>query len=138
MLTLEERFWGKVDQQAIGCWLWTGWTTHDGYGRVWHQGRHMSAHRVSYEIAHGFIPDGLELDHLCRVRHCVNPSHLEPVSHKTNILRGTGFLAINARKTHCPQGHAYTLDNLEKQANRKCSECRRQRQRLAYEGRKDA
>lgn len=70
------------------------------------------AHRISYEMLIGPIPSGLQLDHLCRVRHCVNPQHLEPVTNRVNSLRGISLPAQNHRKTHCPQGHAYTPDNV--------------------------
>lgn len=124
-VSLQERFWAKVDQQAIGCWLWIGARTDGGYGTIDSGGRTVAAHRVSYELAKGQIPSDLQIDHRCRVRHCVNPAHLELVLRKTNILRGVSFSAVNARKTHCPSGHEYTEDNLYRRANgsRDCKAC---------------
>lgn len=97
-----------------GCWLWTG-SIHatSGYGQVWSQaiGRVDRAHRLVYQTLIGPIPEGLELDHLCRTRSCVNPAHLEPVTSLTNWSRGMSLPAINARKTHCSRGHAYDQAN---------------------------
>jgi hypothetical protein len=90
---LAERFWEKVDKSAPGgCWLWTAATKSHGYGFVAIakvEGRSIlrQAHRVAYELTHGPIPDGLEIDHLCRVRNCVNPAHLEAVTHSENCRR---------------------------------------------------
>lgn len=106
--TVDERFWAKVEKTE-GCWLWTA-SQDNGYGNFWSGTRQMRAHRWSYERLIGPVPDGLELDHLCRVRHCVNPDHLEPVTHRENSRRGVvGW--NNASKTHCPQGHPYDERN---------------------------
>ena len=108
---IEERFWAKVDKQPDGCWLWQGAITDRGYGCFRNrEGKYRGAHRFSYEEHVGPIPDGLVLDHLCRVRNCVNPDHLEPVTAKTNSQRGLGG-RNNAVKTHCPAGHPYTPEN---------------------------
>ena len=94
------------DQPNESCWFWIGYCDRPGYGQVrWH-GHRTSPHRVSYTQLIGLIPDGLELDHLCRVRNCVNPLHLEPVSHAENMRRGTPGIHQRA-KTHCPRGHIY-------------------------------
>lgn len=94
------------------CWLWTGPLSDSGYGlliekRGGSQTNHR-AHRWSYEHHVGPIPDGLVIDHLCRVRHCVNPLHLEPVTSAENIRRGVSF---NGSKTHCKRGHEFTEAN---------------------------
>lgn len=102
-----DRFWAKV-QQTESCWLWTAARDHRGYGEFRVElppARPAKAHRFAYETLVGPIPDGLELDHLCRNRACVNPDHLEPVTGRVNTLRGESPTAQNARKTHCVHGH---------------------------------
>ena len=115
---LMERFWEKVDIREDGCWVWTastfGGKPGNEYGgiRLGPKAAGMRlAHRVSYEFYKGPIPDGLHIDHLCRVRLCVNPDHLEAVTPKQNVLRGVSMVAANVRKTHCPYGHPYDLFN---------------------------
>ena len=99
----DERFWKKVAVTAgDGCWEWNGYVRPNGYGQF---GRNQAAHRVAYELGVGPIPQGMELDHLCRNRRCVRPSHLEPVSHPENTRRGGA--AVKA----CPQGHPYDEAN---------------------------
>lgn len=109
----EERFWAKVQiGEGDECWLWTAACLPNGYG-YFHptHGTNAYAHRFSWEITNGQIPSGKVLDHLCRVRNCVNPSHLEPVTMRENLRRGEGFAGVNARKTECPKGHEYTDEN---------------------------
>lgn len=115
---------------ASECWLWQGVVTNAGYGHVWAKGRRILAHRVFYERHVGAIPLGMELDHLCRVRRCVNPAHLEPVTTRENILRGSAPTAANARKTHCKRGHPLSGDNLYLNRGRRiCVTCMRDRDR---------
>ena len=97
-----------------GCWLWQGRLTRDGYGATGAAGRSVLAHRLSYETFVGPIPEGLEIDHLCRVRACVNPAHLEPVTHAENVRRGEYPREThrNGRKVACARGHALDGDNL--------------------------
>lgn len=130
--TPEERFWSKVEiRGADDCWLWTAAHHGDGYGLHRHLGRTSRAHRVAYELTIGPIPEGLMLDHLCRVRDCVNPAHLEPVTNRENILRSEITPpGINARKTHCIRGHEFTPDNTlvrRDGAKRECRACIRER-----------
>jgi len=127
------RFMVKV-QKGKQCWEWTSHINIGGYATFWIDGRSWVAHRYIYEAAVGEIPDGLQLDHLCRNRGCVNPDHLEPVTGRENLLRGTGFAAINARKTHCIHGHEYTPENtyIAPGANRrKCLTCDKSEERKA-------
>jgi hypothetical protein len=109
-----------------GCWLWKGSLRGSSeYGVVSSGGVRAAAHRVMYELYFGHIPDGLALDHLCRVRCCVNPHHLEPVTFRTNTLRGHGIPAINAAKTHCMRGHPLSGENLFKSVGRRsCKTCK--------------
>ena len=83
---VEARFWEKVDVDPLGCWLWTASVNEDGYGQFMAD-RSVLAHRFAFELLRGPIPRNLELDHLCRVRPCVNPDHLEPVTHEENVRR---------------------------------------------------
>ena len=98
-----------------GCWIWEGGQKGPAdhpYGAVKYKRRSWLAHRLAYEMLVGPIPDGMPLDHLCRVRLCFNPKHLEPVTTRTNLLRGLTLPAENASKTHCKHGHPLSGDNL--------------------------
>jgi len=108
--TTESTFWSKVEKTAT-CWLWKGKTGSLGYAQVKVRGRSCMAHRIAWEFIHGPIPRGLTLDHLCRIRHCMNPDHLELVTLRENILRGTGVAAKHARQTTCIHGHPLTPEN---------------------------
>ena len=129
-LTIEERFWAKVEKTET-CWLWTGLLDRYGYGRLWLDGKMAKAHRYAYELLVGQIPNGLTLDHLCRVRNCVNPADLEPVTGRENTLRGEGVAATHARRTHCPRGHLFDEANtyLRPSSGRRCRACQRNSQR---------
>ena len=125
-----------------GCWNWLAAKTN-GYGVVQHQGRVQRAHRVVYETLIGPIPAGLELDHLCRNRSCVNPVHLEPVSGAENIARGESMSAIHARQTHCKRGHELSKENVYLRRRgalieRFCRACSRLRDAQRYARRKSA
>lgn len=101
-------FWDRVvPEPNTGCWIWTGGGKGNGYGvaRSPATGKARSAHRVAYEALVGEVPEGKEIDHLCRVKCCVNPAHLEAVTRSVNLRRR--FL-----KTHCPKGHEYTEGNI--------------------------
>lgn len=162
LTTIPERFWSKVDQTGgkDACWPWLGRIEHHGYGRFTLPGsrqdsRRVYAHRFAYEVATATaIPKGLTIDHLCRVRECVNPAHLEPVTMIENLRRsprfkggGTGSRRVplgypapekglplpwphaNTRKTHCIHGHLFDEANTErrKNGNRNCRACARAR-----------
>lgn len=119
--------------EADGCWQWMGAQNGNGYGRLRVDGRAALAHRVAYEVLVGPIPEGLQTDHTCRNRGCVNPDHLEPVTQRENILRGEGLPAQNAAKTTCPLGHPYQGENLylSPRGDRQCRTCKRERRRSA-------
>ncbi len=123
---LPPNFESKVAREKNGCWLWFG-ATSDGYGQGHFKGKTRQAHRVSYELANGPIPEGMQLDHLCRIRCCINPAHLEPVTCKENVHRGNGYAGINSRKTHCKNGHPLSGENLCVTLNgqRNCRICRK-------------
>lgn len=129
-LSVEERFWAKV-KKTDTCWLWTGSCTA-GYGQFGIGGRKkMRVHRYAYELLVGPIPEGLVLDHLCRVRNCVNPDHLEPVTDRENRARGVfPFGKPRPPKTHCKRGHPLDDKNtyVHPNGSRKCRTCVRDRQ----------
>lgn len=107
--------------QVTGCWEWVAALTNHGYGQVWWNGRNLGAHRVAYELLVGPIPRGRQLDHLCRMRSCINPAHLEPVTGQVNVQRGR-----KPWKTHCPSGHPYDEANTKLyRGNRYCLACQR-------------
>lgn len=126
-----------IDEET-GCWLWlSDAQLRAGYGRFYFDGRRHQAHRFVYELLVGSVPEGMELDHLCRIRRCVNPAHLEPVTGRVNILRGVSPSAVNAAKSHCSRGHELTGDNLvasflQQTGGRRCRICDNERMRSAY------
>jgi hypothetical protein len=136
---LPDRVASKIGDHG-DCWVWTAATTN-GYGVVQAEPgsrRIVRAHRLVYELLVSPIPDGLQLDHLCRNRACVNPEHLEPVTRKENILRGTAPSAVHARKEACPQGHPYDRTVTRRgTTERRCSVCERTRARAGYHRRKE-
>lgn len=127
----EMSFDARVQKDVSGCWLWTGFVDRKGYGVIGVGGRKLSkAHRFSYERFVGPVPDGMQLDHLCRVRNCVNPSHLEPVTNRENVIRGN---AARPAKTHCKNGHPYKENlYLNPRGHRECMKCRTEAARRHY------
>jgi hypothetical protein len=110
MKTLTERFTEKVEEPFDvhnDCWIWKGSKTGSGYGQIWVDGKYVTAHRISYELMVGPIPEGHAVDHLCRNRPCVRPDHLQALEHHEN------WTQWNLSKTHCPNGHPYGGDNLQ-------------------------
>ena len=141
-MSVDERFQASIDRNGpipeeaphLGpCWIWTG-NIRRGYG-LFSYARHgaMGAHRWSYQLYVGPIPEGLVLDHLCRVRACVNPAHLEPVTQRENVMRGASVVAVNVTLTHCLNGHEFSPENTysspSKPRKRKCRICQREMRR---------
>lgn len=128
-MTRAERFWLYVDKTGPhGCWVWTGSKNAKDYGHFADgNGGSVPAHRASYEMAVGPIPDGYQIDHLCRNHSCVRPEHLQAVTHTENQLRGVAFSGMNARKTHCVNGHELTPENsYGYKGRRQCKTCARE------------
>lgn len=142
----DQRFWPKIDKNGpvpaqaphLGpCWMWLAARDRFGYGCTsLGRGRSRRAHRVIYEWLVGPIPDGLTLDHLCRNKSCVNPSHLEPVTMAENNRRSNNFAGVNSRKTHCPKGHDYATNTIRRSnGKRECKACALDRYYAAKERR---
>lgn len=106
------------------CWLWQAAKSSAGYGLMWWEGKLEYVHRVAYTQFIGFIEKGLDIDHLCRIPACVNPDHLEAVTHQENIKRGNAGM-WGKSKTHCPSGHPYQGSNLviDNKGGRRCRSC---------------
>jgi hypothetical protein len=123
--TAAQRFWPKVQGGDVTtCWIWTASRTRSGYGRFSiSAGKWMTAHRWAYEALIAPVPDGLDLDHLCRTRACINPWHLDPVTRKVNLSRGDHWWN---GKTHCAHGHELTEANAYRtpDGHRECRVCR--------------
>lgn len=132
---IPSRLWERIEvNEDTGCWLWIGSCYRNGYSQIWNGSRPSLGHRFVYECVVGKIPAASEIDHLCRVRNCLRPEHLQAVSHRENVLRSFAPTAVNAAKTHCPKGHPYTPENTYRRpadGKRRCRECGR-RQCRAY------
>lgn len=135
-LNLDEAIPQRITIAASGCWLWTGTINRRGYGAISVRGETKMAHRVVYEREVGPIPAGMQIDHLCRNKACVNPAHLEPVTGSENCLRAAPFHPGSVRKpvrkpkTHCKRGHEYAGANiyLYRNGRRQCLTCEKMRQ----------
>lgn len=137
-----DRFAEKIALTDGGCLQWIGHVERHGYARIWVDRCNVSAHRWSYEYFVGPIPDGLQIDHLCRNRACVNPEHLEPVTAAENVRRSTiaEAAALRAsRITHCPEGHPYSDENTYRSGgSRVCLACKKKRAKDDYERNREA
>jgi len=139
-----DRFATKIALADTGCIEWIGGKSNTGYGQIFSgpgSTAKLMAHRWSYEYHTGNpIPAGLEIDHLCGNPSCVNPEHLEPVTHTENLMRGNSFSAVNARRTHCTRGHEFSADNIRWRngSTRECRACIRIREQKRIRPRKAA
>lgn len=124
-LKQHRRFWDKV-RKGAECWTWLAGKDRDGYGQYGVDGRSVKAHRHAYELEVGPIPEGMDIDHVCRNRACVRPDHLRPRDHAENSADRVSF---QAAKTHCPKGHEYTPENTGPAGanGRRCRTCDRER-----------
>lgn len=126
------RFRSRCELSTGGCWLWKGAVTGDGYATISKDNKTRYVHRMAYEHFVAPIDAGLVVDHLCRVRNCVNPEHLEAVTNKENLRRGA---TATQPATHCKRGHEFTADNTAIQGStgrRRCRTCRDQYARERY------
>lgn len=136
-------FWIKVNKTK-SCWEWGGAKNNTGYGTVNWDEKSVTAHVLGYKLQGHKIPKGLSLDHLCRNRACVRADHLEPVTHRENILRGISPSALHAKKTHCQKGHPFSGKNLSIRLKengtkmRQCRTCRGWKGKSSYVKRKSA
>lgn len=133
-----DRLMARIEMVESGCWLWLDTLNPGGYGSFRMNGTRMGAHRASYILHVGEIPQGLDLDHLCRVRRCVNPSHLEPVTRSVNLARGVGG-GWNRNITNCSKGHPFNEENTyqDPRGYRGCRTCRAEAIRRYHERKKN-
>jgi hypothetical protein len=131
--TVKAKLLTKIQVLDNGCWIYLGNTNDGGYPtwRPYPTSKVEYVHRCSYEIFNGPIPEGLEPDHTCKRRNCINPEHLEAVTRRVNVLRSDNPAGINARKTHCIRGHEFTPENTypngRDRKGRGCVACRNMR-----------
>lgn len=135
--TLQQRFWSKVELKESGlitdCWEWTACKDNDGYGRLYvSKNKNILPHRLSYELFNNKISKNKEIDHLCSNPSCVNPAHLESVTHKENLERSNNIGLHLKSKKECPKGHPYSGDNLtiDNAGSRRCRICRNSQSKI--------
>jgi hypothetical protein len=133
--TVERMLRINVDRSSGDCWIWKSPIGHNGYGKAHIMSRAYLAHRVFYKHYKGDIPEGFQIDHLCKVRNCVNPDHLEAVPPHINNYRSESPCALNRLKDECKHGHLLSGDNLyvTKDGRRQCKTCLRRRWREGQE-----
>lgn len=117
---IQERLRARTRTLENGCVVWTASVDRHGYGRIYFGGVNRAPHRVAYELERGPIPDGAQVDHLCKNPLCCNPDHLEAVTPRENTLRSSSLSAVNARKTHCNKGHPFDEANTYRRGGRRC------------------
>lgn len=129
-----DRFVASYAEHSEGCWLWAKTVNNRGYGVITVHYKHVLAHRFSHELYIGPIPEGHEVDHLCKSRPCVNPEHLEAVTRQVNVARSDWPAAVHARQTSCKKGHPFDEANTRRllDGSRKCRTCSRETDRAYY------
>lgn len=133
---LPASFWSKIEVLPDGCWQWIAATNADGYGIYWYKNASRYSHIVSYSVLVQPIAPGFELDHLCRLRPCAHPLHLEQVTHKENVRRGK-LHEVQGGKMRCPQKHLYDAANTYVNSGRRfCRQCRADRDLAVRKARK--
>lgn len=139
-LSVEDRIMSRVYMKPdCSCWFWRGIHDRDGYAKMTHRNRPIAVYRLAYETFKAPIPDGMEMDHICRERGCVNPSHVEPVTSRENTLRSPiAPAAINARMEKCPNGHEFSVVKFGKRTQRRCLICSKRRRQEYFQENKDA
>ena len=121
LINFEKKY---IPEPNSGCWLWMAALKRDGYAKFT---SHSTGHKMAFLHWNGVVPEGKEIDHICGVKCCVNPQHLQAITHKENVAK-SGSWDFNRRKTHCPKGHPYSGENLYiSGTNRQCNICRRER-----------
>jgi HNH endonuclease len=121
--SFEDRLWQRVEKRPDGCWVWVAALNGSGYGVVGRDSKVYRVHRIVYELLVRSIPDGLDLDHLCRNRACCNPAHLEPVTNRENWLRGQHPTAVTVRTDRCQRGHSMADAQTRPNGSRYCKPC---------------
>ncbi len=131
MKSILEAFLSKIIIVKSGCWVWIAFCNNKGYGQFNFNKKNARAHRFIYEYFYDRICSDLTIDHLCKVKNCVNPNHLEEVTNRENNLRSNSIGGINSRKTHCNKGHPLSGENLriENYGGRRCKTCELDRKR---------
>ena len=138
--SLPSRFAARIYVDTNRCWIWGGAVTSSGYGSIGYRGVTHSTHRLAYALLVGPIPEGLAIDHVCRVKRCCNPDHLEAVTYAENNRRAIATVgAWRAKVTACRRGHEYTEENTytDHQGYRQCRTCRRASNQAAYKRRRE-
>lgn len=132
-IRMVDRFWGYIDADG-DCWRWKGFCIPTGYGyfmvhTIYPKRRNIGVHRLAWQMLVGTIPPKMTIDHMCKVRNCVNPSHMRLLTRAANTMAGSSVPAMNERKTECKRGHPFDSSNtvIDNRGYRQCRICNRLR-----------